>query len=252
MKFDLEKSTAKAKFTLEKKGLPSARAQVVTALDVSGSTRNLYSSGKMQEAWQTILPVAAIVDLNKEIDVYTFADGHSIAHVDPVATTENYPDYVKKHILNNPSVPLWGATDYAPVIKAALKDFGFYNKVDTVKETKGFFGFGKSKETTSNTELASKSSKGDPVLCYFFTDGINGDQTETTRLFQMMEDAKTNFYVLFIGVGTANFGYINDLGNRFANVGFVSARDLNSFAGQDDLYDQLIPTEFTEWLSKAR
>ncbi|MEG7787060.1 hypothetical protein U2388_15035, partial [Listeria monocytogenes] len=78
-------------------------------------------------AWQTVMGVAGVLDLNQEIDVYTFADSSSIYHVDPIATMQNFPGYVDKNILNNGRVPKWGGTSYAPVIEQALRDFGFYS-----------------------------------------------------------------------------------------------------------------------------
>lgn len=235
--FDIAKATEKAKFTLAKRQAPSTRAQVAILLDISGSTADLYRNGLMQRCFESTLPVANVVDLNAEMDVYAFADGSNITHVNTPATIANYSDYVKRYIIGGPGIG--GGTSYAPVIEAALRDFGFFAKRG------GFFGGGK--ET-----LTAKSSKGDPVLVYLLTDGENDDKAQTTRLFEQMEQAKSAFYVLFVGVGTGTtFKYIDELGTRFGNVGFTRAPDVERFVNSDDLYDSLIPQEFTEWLAKS-
>ncbi len=232
MKFDITKATEKAKFTLAKKNVPNVACQVALMLDISGSTSQLYARGLMQAAFQLALPVAAVVDLNKEMDVYTFASGSSIRHIDIPATLANYSDYVQKEVIAR---GIGGGTSYAPVLRQALKDFGFYKA--------GLFG---------GAKLVAKASKGDPVLVYFLTDGENDDKRETTALFEEMAAAKSAFYVNFIGISTGTtFSYIKELGERFPNIGFCQAADVEKFADSDDVYEQLIPTEFTEWLAKS-
>lgn len=234
--FDINKATEKAKFTLAKKGVPDVRCQVAIMMDISGSTGGLYRAGLMQSAFQVALPVANVVDLNKEMDVYTFADGSSIRHIDEPATLANFSDYVQRQIVAR---GIGGGTSYAPVLEQALRDFGFYAKKG------GFFGGGRE-------QLTARSSKGDPVLVYFMTDGENDDKDATTALFQAMADAKSAFYVNFVGIGRGtDFAFIKKLADRFPNVGFAAAADVEKFAGSDDVYEQLIPTEFTEWLKTS-
>jgi hypothetical protein len=246
-KFDLQKQTEKARFTVEKRGAKGIRAQIVTALDVSGSARGLFNTGLMQRAWEITMGIAAVFDINGEIDVYTFSDGdNGVAHITPNATPGNFQDYIQKNILEKRHSNLWGATDYAPVIEASLEEFGFYDSSE--KKSGGLFGFGGSKSVTK--ELRAKAKSGEPVVCYFYTDGVNSDKRAIKDLFAQMEKAKTEYYVLFIGVGGADFPFIDELGERFGNVAFVSAKDLDKFATSDDIYDLLIPEEMTEWLKK--
>ncbi len=242
MNFDLEKATEQVTFILEKKQIPNVRAQVAVNLDVSGSARNLFAQGLMQEAFQRIMPIALKFDLNGAVDVFTFADGNSIAHVESEATAKNYSNYVKKNILDNSSVPKWGGTDYAPVLKENLESFEFISK-EVVTEKKGWFG-GSSTTTTKET-LNAKSKSGDPVVVYFFTDGANSDKSATTALLQSMQNAKTQMYVHFIGIGDADFSYIQKLGDKFDNTGFLSIKNLSKV--DDSIYEQLIPDELVEW-----
>lgn len=240
--FDLSKATEQVKFVLEKNNLSNVRAQVAVNLDVSGSAESLFKQGLMQQAFQRIMPIALQFDLNGEVDVFTFADGNSIAHVEPAATVKNYSNYVKKNILENNKVPKWGGTDYAPVLQKNLEAFEFY-VTETTTTKKGWFG---GSQTSSTTTLKDKSKSGDPVVVYFFTDGANSDKSRTTALLQEMQDKGTQMYVHFIGIGNANFSYIEQLGDKFDNTGFLSIGNIAN-VDENTIYEQLIPNELVEW-----
>lgn len=244
-KFNLKKEVEKVKFVIAKKNLGgNVKAQVVCVLDVSGSAQGLFTSGQMQEAFQRILPVGITFDLNQEIDVYTFASGDMIAHVEPSAVEGNFENYIKKNILENNMVPKWGGTDYAPVTDEILEDFGFYD----VKKSGGFLGFG----STVTKSLRGNSTSGDPVIVFFFTDGANSDQGAITHLFSEMEKAGTQLYTLFIGIGGANFNNIVKLGDKFGNVGFLNVSDIKKISADEAIYEKLLPDELTDWLKQKR
>lgn len=231
MTFNLTKSTQAAKFTLEKKGIPSIRAQIVTVLDVSRSAQGLFSSGQMNSAWSKVLPLGLIMDLNKQIDTYTFSSGAAMTtHITPNADETNYQDYIQKYIFNNNRVPKWSGTDYAPVLKQIVEDFGFYKKSWIGTKT-----------------LQEKSQSGEPVIVYYFSDGQSSDESDTIRLLQEMTKAKTQVYLLFIGIGPSYyFDFMNQCGEDFPNCGFWNLQDLSVFES-DDVYSELLPDELCEW-----
>lgn len=233
-KFDLNKATEKAKFTVAKRGLsPNLRASVVMDLDVSGSAEPLFNRGLIQEAFQQVLPIGITFDDNKEIDVFTFASGKSYTtHIEPNATSENYSDYIQKNILDNRSVPKWGGTDYAPVIRENLISLEFYKK--------SLFG------GVGNLQKQSKSKT--PAIIYFFTDGANSDHEDTIKILEECEKAGTEVYFLFIGIGSANFRNIEYYGDKFGNVGFLNVKDIKGLVSDEDFYDKLLPEELTVWL----
>ena len=244
MKFDLNKATEKAKFTIAKKGLPTVKAAVVLNLDVSGSAQGLFNSGAIQNTFQTIVPLAINFDDNASLNVFTFADDDQYTtQIQPDATAQNYSDYISEKILNDRNVPKWGGTHYAQVIRANLKMLGFI-KEETTKG--GFF----SKATTQEVIKADNGS-GYPALIITLTDGANFDQQRCLRDLKVYEDAKVNAYFLFIGVGGADFRNIKQLGDVFGNVGFLDIPDLNKFTNSDDAYDQLLPQELVEWFKKT-
>src|SRR5690348_2445845 len=113
MKFDLQKATEKAKFTIAKKGLPTVKAAVVLNLDVSGSAQGLFNSGAIQRTFQTIVPLAINFDDNQSLNVFTFSDDDSYTtQIQPDATAANYEDYIEKRILKDRNVPKWNGTHY--------------------------------------------------------------------------------------------------------------------------------------------
>jgi len=239
--FNLEKEKQKVAFTLSKRNLPQMRASVGLALDISGSTANLYKRGVIQRLVEQIIPVGLRFDDNGNLDVYTFADGDAIGQVTG-ATEHNYADFVKREILDNNAVSKWGGTSYAPVIEQMLSDYGFRYTA----KTGGFAGFG-GKQTRM---LKESSTSGEAVINYFITDGVNDDKKATEALLQECQDAKANMYFCIIGVGDADFSFIEHLGEKFGNVGFLNVSDLQKFVDGDDIYEQLLPTEMTDWLKQ--
>lgn len=236
--FNLEKEVEKAKFVIAKRNISTnLRASVVMDIDVSGSAEGLFRTGQIQEAFQRVLPIGITFDDNQEIDVFTFASGDSYTtHIDPNATAGNYGDYIKKNILDNRSVPKWGGTTYAPVIRENLESLGFY------KEVKGGLF------SRATKKLQQKNDSGTPAIIYFFTDGANSDESATSQILRECQEAKTEVYFLFIGIGGARFPYIERIGDEFDNVGFLDVADLNSIKNDDGFYEKLLPEELAVWL----
>lgn len=241
MKFDLQKATEKAKFTLAKKGIPNVKAAVVLNLDVSGSARGLFNSGAMQEAFQQIVPLATLFDDNGSLQVFTFASGENyISEISPEANASNFEGYINKNILNS-GIPLWGATEYTQILKANLESLGYYKKGKT-----GLFGFGGGEK-----QLVKDNGSGFPSFILTFTDGANSDHSSTMKFLKECQDAETQAYFMFVGIGNkSEFRNIEKYGEALDNVGFLSVSDLQKFVGSDDIYEQLLCEELVEWFKK--
>ena len=267
-KFNLEKEKQRVSFTLQKRNLPTMRASVGLTLDVSGSIEPLFKQGVIQRLVEQIVPIGLRFDDNGNLDVYTFSSSDMIAQVDG-ATEKNYDGFVRREIINNSAVPKWGGTDYSPVLNKMLEDYGFYGggsdynrklsgnaTPSSAPEKKGFFSklFGGSKEPAKPTPrghvLQESSASGEAVINYFITDGENSDQSRTYELLRKVRDAKANIYIMFIGVGRANFQFIERCGNDFSNVGFLNVADLQAFTDSDDIYEKLLPDELVNWLKQ--
>jgi hypothetical protein len=244
MKFVLEKEVEKTRFVLQKKNVKDIKAHIVIDLDVSGSTSDLYNNGAFQKAFQRILPVGIVFDDNREVDVFTFNNGHHINHVDTNATSDNFGNYISKFILKNDEISKWGGTDYAPVLTANLEEFGFYKEV----EKKVVFGLFNKK--TGEKVLSENSSTGYPVIIYFLTDGQNSDTSDTRRLLQECKNKNVNMYVQFIGIGNADFTFIKDLANDLENVGFAHLREFEKIVDDDSFTDIILNDELCNYLRK--
>jgi hypothetical protein len=252
MKFDLEKDTAKVRFILEKKNIPSLTAEVVADLDVSGSTKSIYASGAMQEAIQRVVPVALNFDDNGELPVYIFNDSDQFAQLSENLTSGNYSNYIQQQILMNQRLPRWGGTDYAPVLRQNLIDLGFLRS-DSPPPSAHHSGFWSSlfgaEQSRPTPRLRKESHSGIPAIVYFFTDGENEDREETANLLEACSSVGSQVYFNFIGVGNERFDFLNAIGDRFPNTGFAQIRDIERTAGSDEIYEYLVPDELTRWLA---
>lgn len=233
-KFILEKEVSKAKFVLEKKKVKSIKAHIVVALDVSGSTSEMYKNGTFQEAFQKVLPIGILFDDNGEIDTYVFCNQDKNQKIDVNANQENYADYINENILNNSDLQLWGGTDYSPVIEKIATDFGLKNKV-----LSRFFG---------GKKYSEKTNSGHPVIVYFFTDGENQDHVDTLKTLNELQSANSNIYIQFIGIGRQSFPAIEKYASDYPNVGFLHVRDLYSDASSDDFTEKLLNEELCSYL----
>ena len=102
MSINLEKINLQKEKVIDlkkKAGIGSrAQAQVVLALDYSGSMSSLYRNGTVQDTVEKILPFGLAFDDNGEVDTYLFQD-RSFKIYEPV-TLKNVEGYVQKEIHN--------------------------------------------------------------------------------------------------------------------------------------------------------
>lgn len=216
----LEKEVQKvSKLILEKSGGKKISAQVQCNIDVSGSMRDLFNNGAVQELVEKVLPVAMSVDDNKSLDMWCFDD--SFIRLNPVKEG-NYNGYVNNSILSPYHNRIWGSTNYSPVLRDNFGQVGG-----------GLF------------------SKSKPTLVYFFTDGEAADQNLTDELLGKWEKSGKPMYVMFIGIGHANFGFLQRMANKYGNVGYTNVQNLKKAVEGDTFYDELTPKEMIDWFSKT-
>ena len=128
-----------------------------------------------------------------------------------------------------------GGTNYAPAIKLILDEY-------IGPEKKGFM-FAKGGRTFKKLPY--------PVFVMYFTDGENGDRTETEQLIQ--EAAKYGIFFQFIGIGNASMPFLeklDTLNTVIDSVGFFRAQDLDRMS-DTELYNNLL-SEFFKYIPKAR
>ena len=203
-----------------------SKAQVVLALDFSGSMFHLYNNGTVQDVVEKILPFGLAFDDNGEVDFYLFDD--KSRKLPENITLKNLDGYIKNKVINKYDM---GGTNYAPVLNRIYKDFA---------AKKGMFGFGK----------ASKMDV--PVYVIFITDGNNYDKSETEEIIRTM--SKEGFFVQFIGIGREQFTFLDKLdnltGRHVDNVNFLKIDNISTCT-DDQLYSGLMK-EYPEWVQKAK
>lgn len=219
---NLEKSTISLEKTLidltKRSGVSfnEHRAKVGLVLDYSGSMRNLYKDGTVQETLTRLMPLALKFDDNGELDVWLFHEGfYRLESMD----INSYSDYV--HSVIDKGNYRMGTTSYAPVLSDVMKKYFVEDK------------------KTSNI----------PTFLIFVTDGNNDDKRETDRLIR--ESAEKNIFIQFVGIGHERFEYLQKLddlsGRRVDNTGFFKVENLKKLS-DDELYNMLLD-QYPEWLT---
>jgi hypothetical protein len=236
---DLEKSAAAFSLSLEKAGiLTPPPVDLVFDLDVSGSFDDEHQDGLTNMLLQRLVPWGMVFDPDKKLDVFTFSDSLSHAHYVGEVTPETCGDYVRRNIINK--VPGYnGRTDYSYVLEKNLKHFGW---IPSGEKTGGFLGW------RSKPKVVEKRRS----LVIFVTDGANDDKERTIKVLADSEARGDQVYFMFLGVSNqqTNFRFIDKLGERFGNVGFVAVKNVAEWVKQTDeaINDQLLGEELIDWL----
>jgi hypothetical protein len=225
MALNLEKKQELVRLCLEKRKVPTdIRLAVKLALDVSGSARPLYRNGTMQELVDRLIPVGMRFDDNKSIESYAF--GSTIEQVGDI-TPDDFGSYVDTKFLREAGAVLWSGTQYATALSRILKD------------TNGKTGF-------LGGLFGSKKKAPTPSYLMFITDGeTQGDEAATERL--LSDYRGSNVYVQLIGVGRANFSFLENMADMFSNVGFVTFPDLEQ-TSDEAMYEALLGEELCGWI----
>lgn len=219
MPIDLEKIDLRKKAVINLKkdaGIESQKAQVVLALDYSGSMSHLYKNGTVQETVERILPLGLVFDDNKEVDFYLFENRST--KLPSNIKLSNLDGYIDKKVIGKYHM---GGTSYAPVLEDIFSEF--------------------------------KSSKMKyPVYVIFITDGENDDRSKTEKIIKEM--SKYGFFIQFVGIGDESFSFLRKLDDlkdrKIDNANFFQIKDLSK-TSDDDLYSSLM-SEFPEWTKQAR
>lgn len=233
MAIDTFKITERKKLVIDTKknlGIPDQKAQVILALDYSGSMSDLYRKGIVQDTVERILPIALGFDDDGTVDTYIFENDCN--RIPEGATVKNLDGYVQNKILNGGY--RMAGTSYAPIINQIVADFG-------AKKKGGFLGMG-SKPGTSEI----------PVYVIFITDGENDDKVATEDAIR--EAANYGIFFQFVGIGNERFNFLTKLddlsGRTVDNADFFKVSDLQGLS-DTDLYSNLM-NEFPSWIKAAR
>ncbi|MFF8309428.1 vWA domain-containing protein [Streptomyces lydicus] len=208
--------------TLEKHGLTSRRAAVYLVLDRSGSMRNYYKDGTVQNLAEQALGLAAHFDEDPTVPVVFFStDVDGTADID----LTNYEGRIKEL---HAGLGHMGRTNYHWAVNAVVDHY-------------------------------KKSGSTDPAFVIFQTDGAPTSKPAAERA--LCEAAELPIFWQFIGFGdpeAKGFDFLRKLDDltvpekrRVDNAGFFHAGREPRSLSHDELYQQLM-VEFPEWLTEAR
>lgn len=204
-------------FTLVKKQLTNVKARVGIVLDITGSMRNLYSSGVVQEVVERILAVACQLDDNGSLDVWVYDTEFSRL---PPVTERDLGSYVFNHIMNNDSIHKFGRNNEPPVMEDVIQKY--------------------TREEMDTT----------PVFIIFINDG--GVVKPTQKV--IMASSSLPIFWQFVGIGDSDFEVLKQLdtmgGRLVDNANFIHLERIEE-VNDEQLYDQLL-NEFPQWLKAAK
>lgn len=232
---DLRKATDVVVDLTKNKGIFGQKAQVVLAIDYSGSMSQLYSSGLVQRVVERLVPIAMAFDDDESLEVHRFST--DCTKISTNVTPTNLDGYVKKYVDNG----YMGGTNYAPAINSIIKNMD----VNSSGFLKSLFG-GNSKKTSDL-----------PTYVIFITDGENSDVSDTKEA--MVKASYQGAFFQFVGIsrnGNGRFSQLEDLDNMRgrlidnANFFQLSNDDLDKLS-DNDLYNKLL-TEFPSWVKLAK
>lgn len=207
----------------------SFKAQVVLALDFSGSMSGLYRSGVVQRVVEKLLPFGLAFDDNGEVDFYLFENGYN--KLPENITLKNLEGYIDNRVIGKYQMK---ATSYAPVLNGIHKDFS------TGTSGGGFLS------------KAKANKMADPVYIIFITDGENDDRSATEEAIRKL--SREGFFVQFIGIGNERFSFLTKLddlsGRLIDNANFFKVSDIDRMS-DSQLYNGLMK-EFPEWVKLAK
>jgi hypothetical protein len=264
MAIDLHKTSEKAGINLKKRGVDTSRLpamRVGVCLDVSGSMRDEYDNGHVQNALTHLLALAMHMDKSGRLDVFTFEKEPSQCRLP--ATADNFHDYIQRFVIDDPKVDKWGGTSYAPVVHLAYQhyfpDMTHLHTAEGAREhvqARKSGGGGVLKKIgrwfhKRPLEEALEPEPGQPLpdgvpptLMLFLTDGENNDEDETRHALHAA--LTLPLFWSFVGLGPAHhFRFLQeiseDLDAEFVNLSTVRISD-------DELFRELISAKLTDWL----
>lgn len=235
---DLQKSKQVVLNLTKELGLGDQKAQVVLAIDYSGSMGHLYHNGTVQKIVERLVPIAMAFDDNEAMEVYRF--DHNYRRMTTDVTPTNYKDYVDKHIFKGGM----GGTEYAPVMKAIISE-ATSGGVSKSILSKLFGG-----KTVSDKQPAEY-----PTYVIFITDGDCSDKAKALQTIK--ECSNLPIFWQFVGIGHASFRTLEQLdtvsGRVLDNANFFSIRNTQDLAtmSDEDLYQKYL-VEFPGWVKEAK
>lgn len=201
----------------KKQNISVSKARIVFVLDHSGSMRNMYKDGTVQNILERIFPMAMYFDDNAEMEFYWFDNIYK--ELEPV-NYSNIDGCVSNIILSQKDH--FGGTCYAPVMGEIINRYAIKNSADM------------------------------PTFVIFITDGSNSDKKASKDM--LIKASEYNLFWKFIGIGKEKFEFLEKLdtldGRLIDNANFISINNLDEIS-DSQLYSYLLE-EYNDWLDLCK
>jgi len=252
---------------LEKKKVPKVVVQVGTALDISGSTRDMYTSGVFQRLTDRLFALSYKFDDNQVLDSWAF---HTQAYTLEPIVESMFGKYIKKYLLDNNDVSLWGGTEYLEQMLVIL-DHYLAPGAESTTSNQPTALFGKLAKFVSKVVSSVKMSPRpnsdhlgvseyetkieDPAYITFVTDGENG-RGERSQIEQLLEETRNHpVFWQFIGISDnptgTNFSWLKSIAKKYPQVAFYNANKIDQVS-DNELYTELLNDKFINWYTNIR
>lgn len=246
---NLEKSKNALILNLQKAGIMTPPVlDVAFFMDVSGSFDDEHRDGITDTLLTRLTPWGLAFDPDKKMDVFSFSSGAGSVHEVGAINENNFARFVQTRIIDK--VPGYnGGTAYSHLIERALKHFGWAGEV--VKKA-GFFGglLGRKDQVVQGAKKRS--------LVIIATDGDNNEYGDKDRTLQVLKESEARgdqVYYLFLGISNqgSTFPFLEKLGDKFSNTGYLPIPNLRQFIqlSDDELNEKLLNPELLAWFAKG-
>ena len=240
---ELANISEKAEKILKAHKMSGHEAHVALCLDISGTMRQHYTSGKLQRFAEEIMALSAQFDDDSTIDVFLFGEAtYFVGQMSP----NNFEDFIKDAHKKYVSV---GGTYYAKAIKR-VRDFYFPH--------------------TGKGERSEIVTAKRPAYVMVVSDGSTVDEEETVQ--QLVWASYEPIFWQFMALGEGkndqaqgfwgwlkkpfleDFSFLEKIdsmgGRKVDNVGFFNHSDPLSLP-EEQLFELLLK-EYPDWIQKAQ
>lgn len=234
--------------SLAKNQLERVRAKVAFVIDASGSMKQQYECGQVQEVVNRVFPLGVHFDDDEALETWAF--GNKSKQLSNV-TFGNFKDYVTQEAggwfqwmmdvqSNDNNEPV--------VIRQVIEHFSGLAPPGPDADNKGFFGLKKVFPKGFAPAITARA----PVFVLFISDGGVSHNSEIQFLIRWASTLP--IFWQFIGIGGSSYGALaklDELSRRHIdNANFFAVDDLRQIS-EAELYDRMMK-EFPMWLKEAR